>query len=173
MCFYNYFLTNPNDSVINTFWQLYSTLGQKKDFKTLTEKQFKLEVSTLLEADQAAIQIIRHNDQIINMSLVTFIGMGMYFHGAVNHSAAIQENFTSSGHLAQWFMILYLKSKGLKKYDMAFCPGPLPIKDHHLFDMWRFKHGFGGNYVKFMPTYGKVLKPIRGRLYKLFRYKKL
>jgi hypothetical protein len=38
--------------------------------------------------------------------------------------------------------------------------------------MWRFKHGFGGEPIEFMPTYGMTLSPIRGKLFQYLKYKK-
>lgn len=155
-----------DENEINQFWKLYNYLGKKKGFTTLSEKSFKIEVRSLLNAGQGAIQVLKYNNQVINISFVTFVGMGMYYHGAVNHDVTKQKGCPSAGHMAQWQMIQHLKREGHKKYDMAFCPGPVPQKNHPLFDMWRFKFGFGGEYIRFMPIYGKVLNPLTGNIIK-------
>lgn len=68
-------------------------------------------------------------------------------------------------------MIKAMKYKGLKTYDMGFCPGAVPNINDPRYNIWKFKYDFGGNHVEFLPTYGKVLDPARGRLFQYWRYK--
>jgi len=69
-------------------------------------------------------------------------------------------------------MITEMKKRGAIKYDLGFCPGPVPIKTHPSYNIWRFKYGFNGDHILLMPTYGKVLSPLRGHIFQYLRYKK-
>ena len=64
-----------------------------------------------------------------------------------------------------------MKNNGVGIYDMGFCPGPVPVLNHPAYNIWRFKYGFGGDHVEFLPTYGKVLDQIKGRAFKLIKNK--
>jgi lipid II:glycine glycyltransferase (peptidoglycan interpeptide bridge formation enzyme) len=160
-----------NDELINLFWRFYGNLGQRKGIDILPEQKFKKELTVLLNAKIAKLFIIKHQENILNIALASSIGQSMYFHGALNPDYVSNTEAPSVGHFAQWQVIIHMKSLSLSVYDMAYCPGPIPINDHPNFNIWRFKHGFGGQYVQFMPTFGKALNPLWGRLFRLVRYK--
>jgi lipid II:glycine glycyltransferase (peptidoglycan interpeptide bridge formation enzyme) len=162
-------IENNDNEVIEEFWKLYHKLGARKGFNQMSKNIFIREVKTLISAKQAVIFILKFQNVIINISLASNFGTAMYYHGAVNHEYKALKGCPSPGHLAQWQMIRYLKSKGLKYYDMAFCPGPEPYKEHPMFDMWRFKHSFGGIPIKYLPTYGKTIQPIRGKIFEIIK----
>ncbi len=163
---------NPIRETIDTFWELYNNLGKRKEFRLLSETRFKEEVYSLLNSKQALLFVMNYKGVVVNIALASRFGYSMYFHGALNPDYTKLEGCPSPGHLAQWEIIKYMKSLGLEVYDMAFCPGDIPDKNHPNFDMWRFKHGFGGKHVLFLPVYGKVIQPLRGRIFQYLKYRK-
>ncbi len=164
-------IRNPNAEIINEYWEFYSNLGNIKGFHTISEKQFKAEVLSLLNYGQAELFFTRYNDTIVNIALASNFGQAMYYHGAINPNYKNLNGCPAPGHFAQWSIIKCMKSMGLKIYDMAFCPGAIPDENHPNYNMWKFKHGFGGMHILFMPTYMKILKPIRGKLFEKIRYR--
>jgi lipid II:glycine glycyltransferase (peptidoglycan interpeptide bridge formation enzyme) len=164
---------SPNQELVNQFWEYYIYLGNRKGFSTLSEKRFKAEVNALLKQGEGLLFWIKCKGSTVYFTLVSTIGNAMYFHGAKNPKTNEILGCPSPGYFVQWAIIRHMKELGFSTYDMAFCPGATPIKEHPNFDMWRFKHGFGGMHVQYMPTYGKPLNPIRGILFGLWRYKKL
>ncbi|HAF30851.1 MAG TPA: hypothetical protein DCG75_17565 [Bacteroidales bacterium] len=156
---------------ITLFYELYSHLGNRKNFETLSKSRFFTEIKSLFDGG-ATLFILKYHEVIINIGLATNKGIASYYHGALNPDYKKLEGCPSPGHYMQWVMIKHMKQKGLKFYDMAFCPGPVPIQSHPQFDMWRFKYSFGGDHVEFLPTFGKVLKLIRGRLFQCLIYRK-
>lgn len=157
---------------VESFYQLYSKLGANKDFATLSKINFFEEVKSLMD-EGAVLFFLKFQNIVVDVALTSNIGIATYYHGAVNLDYKKLEGCPPPGHYMQWVMIKHMKSKGLKTYDMAFCPGPVPQKGHPNYGMWRFKYEFGGVHVQFLPVYGKVLKPLRGRIFKYFRYKRL
>ncbi|MBW6480698.1 MAG: peptidoglycan bridge formation glycyltransferase FemA/FemB family protein [Bacteroidales bacterium] len=153
------------------FWELYQKLGKRKGFNMLSKERFREKVKAFLDAG-ACLFFLKYKGHLINIALATNYGIGYYYHGALNEGYKNLEGCPSSGHYMQWVIIQYLKGLGLKTYDMAGCPGPVPVPGHPRFDMWRFKYGFGGDHVQMMPVYGKVLKPLRGNLFQYMLYKK-
>lgn len=159
------------DNITRDFWNLYRNLGNEKDFEILSESRFFHFVNSLLDSKLASLFFIYYNKKIINISICSKFGQASYIYGAINPYFK-ELNCTSPGPLAQWEMIKFAKQSGAKIYDVGFCPGPIPIKTHPQYSIWRFKYGFGGDHVEFLPTYGKILKPIRGKLFEFLKYSK-
>jgi hypothetical protein len=145
------------------FYKMYSQLGLQKGFKTLTKERFHDEVKALFLAG-ATLFLLKFRDEVINISLATNFGISSYYHGAINPSYKMAIGCPSPGHYVQWSMMMYMKQRGIRVYDMAYCPGPSPIVGHPQYDMWRFKYGFGGNHIEYFPTYYKILQPLRGKI---------
>ena len=155
------------DNITRDFWNLYKNLGNEKGFEILSESRFFPFVNSLLDSKLASLFFIYCNKKIINISLSSNFCQASYIYGAM-HPAFKELNCTSPGPLAQWEMIKFAKQSGAKIYDMGFCPGPEPLKNHPQYNIWRFKYGFGGDHVEFLPIYGKILQPLRGRILKKF-----
>ncbi|HOM85548.1 MAG TPA: peptidoglycan bridge formation glycyltransferase FemA/FemB family protein [Tenuifilaceae bacterium] len=157
---------------VKLFYRLYHQLGEIKAFDTLTEDYFLKSLEVLMN-NGATLFIIKCQNVVINVGLTTTFGIASYYHGALNHDYKSIKDCPAPGQYMQWLMINHLKERGHSLFDMAFCPGPIPIASHPNYNMWRFKHGFGGMHVQFLPTYGKAIKPLMGQVFKFIRYKKL
>ncbi|MFW5803653.1 MAG: lipid II:glycine glycyltransferase FemX [bacterium] len=166
-------VTAPDNTIIHRFWELYSKLGKQKNFNILKEGIFKHNVNFFLKSGLASLFVAKFGERIINISLASKIGIASYMYGAINPDFKKLEGCPPPGHVAQWEMIKTMKRIGLKNYDMGFCPGPIPNPEHPAYQIWRFKYGFGGMHVEFLPTYVKVLKPISGRVIRYLKYKQL
>ncbi len=163
-------IDSPDKNVINQFWKLYNALGEKKRFNILTEKIFKSQVYYLLKNGFASLFVAFYENEIINMAMTSKIGIASYMYGAINPDFKRIEGCPAPGHLTQWEMMVHMKNIGLKTYDLGFCPGPIPVNEHPEYKIWRFKYGFGGKHVQYLPTYGKILHPVIGRLFQCWKY---
>jgi len=161
-----------NDEIIESFWSLYNNLGKLKAFHTLSKDRFEREIVSMVNHGLASLFFTQYEGQTVNVAVASNFGEANYYYGAISPEFKSIEGCPSPGPYSQWNMILSMKSKGLIIYDMGFCPGPIPIKGHPNYYIWRYKFDFGGDHVEFLPVYGKVLKPIRGRLFRYLRYKK-
>lgn len=162
----------PTNQLLEKFWNLYSNISDHKGFSSLPKERFIKEVFGLMEAKQASLFEYIYNDEVINMTFASTFGIVAPLYGGTNYHYNNIIDCPSVGHLAQWTIILYLKSIGSKKYDMGFCPGSVPVENHPRYSIWRFKFGYQGDHVEFLPTFGKALNPIRGRIFQYWRYKK-
>lgn len=162
--------TKFSNGVFQDFWGLYQSLGQQKKFEMLGERQMLAEIQPLMESGLAAMYFLYYDDVLVNASVASTIGQGTYLYGAINPAARDIQGCPPLGAAAQWTMIQAMRKKNLEVYDMGFCPGPEPIKEDPRYNIWRFKYGFGGDHVQFMPIYGKSLRPLSGRLFKWYRY---
>jgi len=156
---------------VSIFYSLYNKLGNNKDFEVLSQTEFFQHVKSLLD-EGATLFLLKFNNTVVDVALSSNKGIATYYHGALNFDYKELEGCPAPGHYMQWAMIRHMKNKGLKTYDMAFCPGPVPQQDHPNYGIWRFKYEFGGNHVEFLPTYGKIIKPLIGKLFKFLRDKK-
>ena len=163
---------HPTEEIFEVFWKLYDSLGTQKGFGTLKKLQFKLEFFSLMRAGYAHLFLAKYQNTVVNASFMASIGRGVYLYGAMNPEFKTLKNCPSPGQIAQWEMISFAKSKNLPYYDMGFCPGPVPKHEHPEYDIWRFKYAFGGKHVQFLPTYGKIIKPFRGKTFQKLKYKK-
>lgn len=163
-------IDNPSDNELDSFWLLYERLGIKKGFSILEKEELKKEILALTSQGFGQLFILKYREEIINISFASNFGIATYYHGAINPDYQKIENCPPPGHISQWLMIKENKLRGIKTYDMAFCPGAIPFKEHPNYGIWRFKYEFGGKHVEFLPTYGKILKPIRGRIFKFLKY---
>lgn len=161
-----------NKNILNDFWLLYNKLGNQKGFDTLPESRFKKELGSLLKQRLGAIFITEYEGVPVNYTFLSTFGKAAYMYGAINPDYKKLKGCPSPGQISQWEMMKYAKKKGLETYDLNFCPGPVPQEEHPKFNVWTFKYGFGGVHVEYMPTYGKILKPIRGKLFQKLRYRK-
>lgn len=162
-------IIHVDENIISRFWEFYCTLGRIKRFALLSENRFKNEIRILLNSGFGMLFSASYKDEIINISLASCKGIASYMYGAMNPDIKLKGQ-PAPGHFVQWSMIKTMKDIGLKTYDMGFCPGNLPQEEHPEFNIWHFKYGFGGDYVQFMPVYGKILKPFTGRLFRIMKY---
>jgi len=158
------------EDIFEQFWGMYSSLAMEKQFEMLNKEQMLNEMRPLLESGFATIFLIYFHGILMNATIASMIGQGTYLYGAINPAARETPGCPPIGAAAQWTMISAMKQRDLKVYDMGFCPGPIPIKNDPRYNIWRFKHGFGGAHVQFMPVYGKILRGLSGRIFKWYRY---
>jgi len=154
------------------FWKLYDELGKLKGFNTLSRDRFEEEIISMVNHGLASLFFTKFNNMVVNVAVVSTFGESNYYYGAINPNYKSIENCPSPGPYSQWSIIMTMKSIGIKTYDMGFAPGPVPIKSHPRYSIWRYKYDFGGDHVEFLPTYGKAINPIRGKIFQYWRYKK-
>ncbi len=162
-------IQHADENIISKFWDFYNILGNKKFFNTLSESRFKNELRILLNSGFASLFVAEYNNEIINISMASRKGIASYMYGAINPDLTSSINCPPPGHFVQWSMIKTMKNYGLKIYDLGFCPENIPAKEHPEFNIWHFKYGFGGKFVQFMPNYGKIIKPVRGKIFHYLR----
>lgn len=162
----------PSDEVLESFWKLYLSRSNQKKIP-VTEKIYMInQVAELLKSGLSILYFARFEEKMINVSLVSTFGQAASLHSGMNPEVNKDKNIPSPGHFLRWEIIQDLKRLGNKIHDMGFCPGPVPIKNHSNYGIWYFKYSFGGDHVEFLPGYGKVLQPVKGRLFQYWKYKK-
>lgn len=165
-------VTKYSKDSFESFWRLYSKLGNSKGFSILTKEQMRTEINSLLSSGYGSLFFIMYNNIEVFSAFTTNFGVASTLYSAVNHDYKKHVGSPPPGQYAYWQMIRDLKNTEISYYDLGFCPGPIPQKNHSAYGIWNFKYSLGPNHVQFTPTYGKAIKPIRGRLFKYIKYKK-
>ena len=62
-------------------------------------------------------------------------------------------------YMLQWDMIQWAVDQGCRLYDFRGVPGQVG-EDHPLYGLYKFKLGFGGDYVEFVGEMDLVRKPL-------------
>ncbi len=156
---------NPNNKVFETFWQLYNKRASQKNLDDqLSYKRVKAEVMPMMKSGLGLMFFAKYEDKVRNVTFASNFGQAASLHSGMDPDVSKDKTCPSPGHILRWEIIKTLKARKLKIHDMGFCPGPVPVKGDSHYGIWKFKHGFGGDYIKFTPVYVKVLKPIIGNL---------
>ena len=104
-------------------------------------------------------------------SIAVFYGnKAWYLYGA----SANEHRSTMPNYLLQWKMICRAVERECFLYDFRGVPGEVS-QSHPLYGLYRFKKGFGGDYVKFTGLYIHSFRPLLSRtfLFLLRWYRKL
>lgn len=157
----------PEDSIIDLFWENYSMIGRRKNFRMYPESKLKNEIASLLDNGLASLFVTVCKGRHVNYAISSKLMIASYLHGAIYPYYRSIEGCPSPGQFAQWEMIRRSKENGSSIFDLGFCPGPIPDPDHPKYLIWRFKAGFGGMPVMFLPVFGKSLSTNKGRLFLL------
>src|SRR5262249_5321241 len=117
----------------------------------------------------AALLVAELEGQTVGACMV-FAGAreGLYLYGGSDERGLK----VGATHLLQWHAIRWARGVGCLRYDMWVIPDPLgraatagaaeraaleeAAKNDPLYGVYRFKKGFGGNVVRYLPAYDQV-----------------
>ena len=100
-------------------------------------------------------------ETIAGLFLFVFGPTAWYMYGASGNA----HREAMPGHLLQWHAIRHARALGCTDYDMWGAPDHFSPEDR-LWGVYRFKRGFGGQYVQNLGAYDYVYNPL---LYQLYR----
>lgn len=133
----------------------------KEEEEKIQERIREIE-EKLIESEQRKEALSREKElhpQGIIVSGAIFLlfgGKAWYLYGASDN---IYRNLMPNA-LIQWEMIRYAKANGAHLYDFRGISGDLS-PDHHLYGLYRFKKGFGGEFTEFIGEFDLIInKPL-------------
>lgn len=150
---------DPN--MVDIFYEYYSNLFHYKNLVPLPKYFFAEGLINLLKTNKCKLFYAEYEGIIYNMAVISLFGNPMYVWGASIRS----EKKPPMGQLLHWEIIKWLKEKNYKIYDLGGSPGAIPQKEHPNYWVWRFKKGFNGDYVEFLPRYRYILSGSQYWLY--------
>ena len=135
------------------FADLMLTTGLRDGFVTRDASYFSDMLDNL--GEHCRLYMAYYEGQPIAGTLAIWFGDKVwYLYGAsANEHRNLMPNYA-----LQWKMIEWAVEQGCRIYDFRGVPGQVG-EDHPLYGLYKFKLGFGGDYVEFVGEMDMVLKP--------------
>ena len=105
--------------------------------------------------DAVRLYLAEHEGDVLGGIMVFRFGKTAYylFGGSTDHKRELMPNY-----LLHWQAMLDFRALGCECYDWWGVPEE-PAPDHPWFGLYRFKTGFGGETVRYIGLYQRVLRP--------------
>jgi len=143
------------------FYDMYVETSSRDEFIIRPFVYYRDAWQAFIEANLAHLFIAEHESQPLGgLILFRFGNKVWYMYGA---SRDVHRNLMPN-HLLQWEAMRWAKAQGCTVYDLWGAPD---IKDESdpLWGVYRFKEGFGGQFVRHIGAYDY---PVSRRLYRLY-----
>jgi peptidoglycan pentaglycine glycine transferase (the first glycine) len=143
------------------FYDMYVETSSRDEFIIRPLAYYRDAWQAFMEADLAHLFIAEYEDQpLAGLILFRFGNKVWYMYGA---SRDLHRNLMPN-HLLQWEAIRWAKTQGCTVYDLWGAPDVLDESDP-LWGVYRFKEGFGGQFVHHIGAYDY---PVSRSLYQLY-----
>lgn len=170
---------NPKDleNELGQFFRLYRQTFKRQGFVPYGYDYFKNEVAAFVADDQVEVFLAKWQGQTVAAAIVLYFGDYAYY----RHAASLRvtpEIFAP--HVVMWEIIKSARRRGKKYLDFW---GVVPSTDlsgkeyeyskkHPHAGLTLFKRGFGGRYLRYMPTLDLPLSPKYWLTYAFVRYER-
>jgi len=137
--------TNPE--ALEIFWNLYKDLFQRKKFNPYPKEFISKEFEIFANQNKALMFLGKVEGKYYSASLIIFSHAIAFYH----HSASLPLK-EPLNYKIQWEVMKEAQKRGCKFYNfwgIARREDP----DHPWYGLTKFKQGFGGKLIKFVPTF--------------------
>lgn len=107
---------------------------------------------TLMMQPNAYLLLGKYEDSVVSVALILQGGDTVYYHSG-GSDIEVNRKTCCSAYMF-WKALLYFKENGIKYFDFGGCP-VRPTEEHPAYGVYRFKKGFGGEYIEF--NGGKII----------------
>jgi lipid II:glycine glycyltransferase (peptidoglycan interpeptide bridge formation enzyme) len=151
--------TGAND--IATFSQLMKETGARANFDVHPQTYYQTIWDLFGTIDHGTLILADYNDQTIAGALIVGGANTVNYLYGGSRAEAFQHG---ANHLIQWSALQWARDHGYAQYDFWGIPyrkdeAPADGEQPSMAGLIRFKKGFGGDEVSFMPAYTHILKP--------------
>lgn len=131
------------------FYEMYVETSTRDEFIIRPSNYYRDAWKTFIEANLAQLFIAEYKGQpLAGLILFRFGKKAWYMYGA---SRDLHRNLMPN-HLLQWEAMRWAKAQGYTVYDMWGAPDVLDESDP-MWGVYRFKEGFGGQFVRHIGAY--------------------
>jgi lipid II:glycine glycyltransferase (peptidoglycan interpeptide bridge formation enzyme) len=143
------------------FYDMYIETSTRDEFIIRPFAYYRHAWQAFVEANLAQLFIAEYEGQpLAGLILFRFGKKAWYMYGA---SRDLHRNLMPN-HLLQWEAMRWAKSQGCTVYDMWGAPDVLDESDP-MWGVYRFKEGFGGQFVRHIGAYDHPVSHLLYRLY--------
>ncbi len=147
------------------FYELYAETSARDGFLIRPFEYYRDVWTTMENAGQAKMFLARVNDEpIAGIILFLFEKRAWYFYGASRNT----HRDWMPNHLLQWEAMRWAKAHGATEYDFWGAPNKLNESDS-MYGVYKFKMGFGGEFVERVPAHDFVVNRALYWLYAVAR----
>jgi hypothetical protein len=152
--------TSADPALMEQFYEAYVQMGTRKQ-APVPRRTFVVQgLQALVERGHAVLFVERYGGQVANMLVVDALGLPCYMVGT-RSVAHVKGEVPGAAQVLHFEIMKYFRDRGKTYYDLGGCEGPEPVEAHPNFGVWRFKHGFRGAFVEFLPYFRKMRGPTR------------
>jgi hypothetical protein len=147
-------------SLLDDFYAAYLDMCQRKQAPVQPEALVGRGLRPLIESGQALLFTEVYPEGIGNMVITDALGVPCYVLGT-RSPANVRGEVPGAAQVVQYEIMRFFRDRGVGWYDLGGCEGPVPVEGHPNFGVWRFKYGFLGEFVRFIPYMRRVRGPFQ------------
>ena len=163
------------DDDLGAFYRLMQLTGSRDGFAIHSREYYAEAWRRFGRLDQARLLLAEYEGRVLAALMpFAFGGKAWYMYGA----SSDEQRQLMPNHLLQWEAIRWARSKGCHTYDLWGIPDldaatlEAAVQDENppitpsspLWGVYRFKRGFGGQYMRYVGTYDYPYRPLLYRL---------
>ena len=140
---------------VATFARLAADTAKRQGIHLPGVAYYQAALELFAPRDQVRLYLAEHEGDVLAGIMVFRFGKTAYylFGGSTERKRELMPNY-----LLHWQAMLDLRALGCDTYDWWGIPEE-PAPDHPWFGLYRFKTGFGGETVRYVGLYERVLRP--------------
>jgi peptidoglycan pentaglycine glycine transferase (the first glycine) len=152
---------------VQTFARLAAETAKRQGIHLPGAAYYQAAIDLFSPTNSVRLYLAEHEGDVLGGIMVFRFGKTAYylFGGSSEHKRDLMPNY-----LLHWQAMLDFRALGCETYDWWGVPEE-PAPDHPWFGLYRFKTGFGGETVRYIGLYERVLRPasfaLEGRLQQL------
>lgn len=145
-------------ALLDDFYAAYLDMCERKDAPVQPEALVGRGLKPLIERGHALLFTENYPQGVSNMVIVDALGVPCYTLGT-RSPANVRREVPGAAQVLQFEIMKRMRDDGHVWYDLGGCEGPVPVEGHPNFGVWRFKYGFVGEFVRFLPYMRRVRGP--------------
>ena len=144
---------------LDAFVRIIKATGERDGFNTRPKASFERMLDAL--GEHVRMYMGFYQDQPICGAITTnYAGKACYVYGASDN---VYRNVMPN-YLMQWEMIRWAVETGCDVYDFQGISGDMENENGHMYGLYRFKRGFGGQVDELAGEFNYVYKPVVSRM---------
>lgn len=144
---------------LDDFMRIYRTTGERDGFNTRPKEYFAKMLSAL--GDHCRLYMGFYQGEAVCGAIATnYAGKVCYVYGASDNA----HRNVMPNYLMQWEMIQWAVDTGCTVYDFQGISGDLTNEQGHMYGLYRFKRGFGGQVDELAGEFDRIYRPVTNRL---------
>lgn len=147
------------EEALDDFMRIYRTTGERDGFNTRPKEYFARMLSALGEHCRLYMGYYQ-GEAVCGAIAVNYAGKVCYVYGASDNA----HRNVMPNYLMQWEMIQWAVDTGCTVYDFQGISGDLENEQGHMYGLYRFKRGFGGQVDELAGEFDYVYRPVANRL---------